>query len=150
MNVGEVCTRSVVTAPGDMPVAEAAALMRTHHAGNVIVVRQAAGKVVPLGIVTDRDIVIEVVAGKVDPGTVTVGEIMGSTLVTAPESEDVYEALERMRVAGIRRMPVVDWRGALIGIITLDDLLEFVAEKIDKMTKLISREQFRETLTRKP
>ena len=149
MNIGEVCTRIVVTAPSDMSVADAAVLMRTHHVGNVIIVKQAAGKVTPLGIVTDRDIVVEVVAAKVDPGAVTVGEIMGQTLVTARDTEGAYEALERMRWDGIRRMPVVDGNGALIGIVTLDDLLEIVAEEMNEMAKLISREQLREEHSRK-
>lgn len=149
MNIGEVCTRVVVTAPSDMSVADAAVLMRTHHVGNVIIVKQAAGKVAPLGIVTDRDIVVEVVAAKVDPGAVTVGEIMGQTLATARDTEGAYEALERMRWEGIRRMPVVDENGALIGIVTLDDLLEIVAEEMNEMAKLISREQLREEHSRK-
>lgn len=150
MNIGEVCTRVVITATSDMTVADAAVLMRTHHVGNVIIVKAAAETVAPLGIVTDRDIVVEVVAAKVDPGAVTVGEIMGQTLVTVRETEDAYEALERMRWEGIRRMPVIDENGALIGIVTLDDLLEILAEEMNKMAKLISREQLREKQSRKP
>lgn len=149
MNIGEVCTRVVVTTTSDMSVADVAVLMRTHHVGNVIIVEEAAGKVVPLGIVTDRDIVVEVVAAKVDPGAVTVGEIMGQTLVTARDTEGAYEALERMRWEGIRRMPVIDENGALIGIVTLDDLLEIVAEEMNDMAKLISRERLREEHSRK-
>lgn len=115
----------------------------------MIIVKQAAGKATPLGIVTDRDIVVEVVAAKVDPGAVTVGEIMGQTLVTARDTEGAYEALERMRWDGIRRLPVVDENGALIGIVTLDDLLEIVAEEMNEMAKLISRGQLREEHSRK-
>ena len=148
MNISEVCTRVVVTAPSDLSVADAAVLMRTHHVGNVIIVKEAAGTVIPLGIVTDRDIVVEVVAGKVDPSAVTVGEIMRQMLVTVRETAGAYEALERMRYEGIRRMPVVDENGALIGIVPLDDLLEIVAEEMDKMAKLISREQLREERSR--
>jgi CBS-domain-containing membrane protein len=148
MNIGEVCTRVVVTATSDMSVAEAAALMRTHHVGNVIVIKETAGKVTPIGIVTDRDIVVEVVAAKVDPGALTAGEMMGQALVTARETEGLYEVLERMRREGIRRMPVIDENGALIGIVTLDDLLEIVAEEMNEMAKVISRERLREEHSR--
>ena len=149
MNIGEICTRVVVTATREMCVADAAVLMRTHHVGNVIIVKEAGGRTTPLGIVTDRDIVVEVVAAKVDPGAVTVGEIMGQTLVTARETEGAHEVLERMRWKGIRRVPVIDENGALIGIVTLDDLLEIVAEEMNEMAKLISREQLREEHSRK-
>ena len=149
MNIGEICTRVVVTATREMSVADAAVLMRTHHVGNVIIVKEAGGRTTPLGIVTDRDIVVEVVAAKVDPGAVTVGEIMGQTLVTARETEGAHEVLERMRWKGIRRVPVIDENGALIGIVTLDDLLEIVAEEMNDMAKLISREQLLEEHSRK-
>jgi CBS domain-containing protein len=124
-------------------------LMRKHHVGTVVVIKEKAGKVLPLGIVTDRDIVLEVVASQVAPGMVTVGEIMTETLVTAREDEGVYEGLERMRSQGIRRMPVVDKSGGLVGIVTLDDLLDILAEEMTEIVKTISREQYRENQSRK-
>ena len=149
MDIGEICTREVVTAQSGMPVSEVAVLMRKHHVGTVIVIDEKAGKVLPLGIVTDRDIVLEVVASQVDPGMVTAGEIMTDVLVTAREKESVYEGLERMRSRGIRRMPVVNQKGSLVGIVTLDDLLDILAEEMTEIVKTISREQYRETQSRK-
>lgn len=149
MDIGEICTREVVTAQSGMPVAEAALLMRKHHVGTVIVIKEKAGRVLPVGIVTDRDIVLEVVASQVDPGAVTVGEIMTETLVTARDEEGVYEGLERMRSQGVRRMPVVDKSGGLVGIVTLDDLLDILGEEMAQIVKTVSREQYREKQSRK-
>ena len=76
MIIGEICTRAVVTALPAMTVAEAAALMRRHHVGDVVVVDRDDHRPVPLGVVTDRDIVVEVVAKGVDPIVITLGDLL--------------------------------------------------------------------------
>lgn len=148
MNIGEICTRTVVFCTPDTAVREAARLMREHHVGDLIVVEERGGKRTPIGLVTDRDIVVEVVALDVPAGTVSAADIMSRKLVTVPESEDVFSALELMRHEGIRRIPVVDQHGALAGIVTLDDLLEVLAEELGVMAKLISRQPSLEARTR--
>ena len=149
MAVGEICNREVVIAERSLSVAEAARLMRTHHVGDLVVVEETGGRGQPVGIVTDRDIVVEVVAAGVNPEALKVGDIMGPDVATVRESEGLFEALRYMRDKGVRRMPVVDGGGGLIGILTLDDLLGLLAEEMSELAKLVSHERQRETAVRR-
>ena len=149
MSVGELCNREVVIAEKALPVAEAARLMRSHHVGDLVVVEEKGGRKHPVGIVTDRDIVVEVVAAGVNPEALKVGDIMGPEVATVREGEGLFEALRYMRDKGVRRMPVVDGAGALVGILTLDDLLGLLAEEMTELAKLVSHERQREATVRK-
>lgn len=149
MQVGEICTREVVCANTETTVAAAAKLMRQYHIGAVIVTREDQGRRIPLGIVTDRDVVIGVVAPELNPNTLTVGDIMGPELVTAGENEDVFDAVQRMRNKGVRRVPIVEEDGGLAGILSIDDIIEILAEEMNHLARLISREQMHEQETRR-
>jgi CBS domain-containing protein len=148
MALGEICNREVVFAQRETTVLEAARLMRQHHVGDLVVVDESAGKRVPVGIVTDRDVVLEIVCMELDPSVLTAGDIMGLELVTVRESEGVFETIRYMRAKGVRRIPVVDAHGGLVGIVTLDDLLEVLAEEMSELARLISTEKKRESQTR--
>lgn len=149
MQIGEVCTREVLCTEGGTSVADAARLMRQYHCGDIVVVEQAGGRRVPIGIVTDRDIVLAVTAAELDPASVTVGEIIATELVTAPESDGVFETIDRMRSHGVRRMPIVDRDGALAGIVSIDDVIEILAEQMTQLAHLIAREQVHEQKVRR-
>lgn len=149
MQVGEICTREVVCADTETTIAAAAKLMRQYHIGDVIVTREDRGRRIPLGIVTDRDVVLGVVAPELNPATLTVGDIMGSELITADESEDVFDVIQRMRNKGVRRMPIVEADGGLAGILSLDDIIEVLAEEMNQLARLVSREQLHERDTRR-
>lgn len=149
MTIGGICNREVVIAERGMDVPEAARLMRQYHVGTLVIVEGIEGQREPVGIVTDRDIAIEIVAAGVDPNGLTVGDIMGGGLVTVREGEGIFETIRYMRDRGVRRVPVVDNGGWLVGIVTLDDLLELIAEELNEMTKLISRGRQLETTARK-
>jgi CBS domain-containing protein len=150
MTIGDICTRVTVFTTRETTVAEAAKLMRQHHVGTLVVVEDVnGGKRVPVGIVTDRDAVVEVMATGLDPNAITVGDIMVQDLVTARETEGVLETMQIMRYKGVRRLPIVGKSGELIGIVSIDDLLEVLAEEISELAKVISREQARETTTRR-
>lgn len=149
MAIGEICNREVVIVTRETPVIEAARLMRQYHVGDLVVVNEPSGLRRPVGIVTDRDIVIEVVAMEVAPETLRVGDIMSAELATVRETEGVFETIRYMRDKGIRRLPVVDRDGWLQGIVTLDDLLVLLAEEMGEMARLIGRELKREQTTRK-
>ena len=148
MPVGEICNRDVVVAEKTLSAREAAQLMRSRHVGDLVVVEETDGRTHPVGIVTDRDIVVEVVAAGVNPDALTVADLIGPELVTVSESEGVYEAFFYMRSKGVRRMPVVDREGGLVGIVTLDDLLGLLAEEMSELAKLVSRERQREAAAR--
>lgn len=144
MRIGEICTRIVTFATKDMALVDAAKLMRQHHVGSLIVVEEQQRGRVPVGMLTDRDIVVEVLAPGLDYRNLTVGEIMSSQLITARESDDMLGVLRVMRQKGIRRMPVLTESGTLAGIVTLDDLLEILAEQMDDLVDAIAGEQAKE------
>jgi CBS domain-containing protein len=141
MNVGELCTREVTIAQRDCTLLEAAKLMRSQHVGDIIVVDRQDGRNIPVGIVTDRDIVLEVVAMELDASTLTLGDIMEPELMTAREEDSVFAAIEKMRYKGVRRLPVVSETGALLGIVSLSDLVEVLAEEMSHLARIITREQ---------
>jgi CBS domain-containing protein len=136
MQIGELCGHEVVTCAAGASAPELAQAMRERHVGDVLVVDAgAAGGARPLGIVTDRDLVVRVLAARVDPERVTAGDMM-SPVRTALESEDVYDAIWHMRRDGHRRLQVVDAQGALVGLVTLDDLAQFLAEELTELTRV--------------
>ena len=141
MPVGELCIRQVVVAPRNASVLDAAKLMRQHHVGDIVVTDEIAGRRVPVGIVTDRDIVLEVLAQELDAISLSAGDIMSSDLITVRENEGVFQTIQLMRAKGARRAPVVNSEGALVGIVSVDDLVELLAEELSQLAKLIAREQ---------
>lgn len=148
MPVSEICNREVIIVRRDDTVHEAAKLMRQHHVGDVVVVEERKGMRVPVGIVTDRDLVVEIMAPAVEQMVITVGDIMGPNLVTVKESMGIYESIQYMRSEGVRRLPVVDSEGGLVGILTLDDLLELLAEELLELSRLVKYEQKKESIRR--
>ncbi|MFC0250726.1 CBS domain-containing protein [Massilia consociata] len=148
MHIGQICTNEATCCTRDETVQGAALLMRRQHVGDVIVVDRFDGASVPVGIVTDRDIVISVIAPGLDPVSLQVGDIMSEDLLTARDTDDVYETIERMRLRGIRRVPVVDARGSLAGIVSADDLLEFLAEEMGELSRISPWQQAHERRAR--
>jgi CBS domain-containing protein len=149
MPIGEICNREVVVATRDMTVELAAQLMRRHHVGDLVIVDDVNGKRIPVGLVTDRDIVIEIIALGLDPKVMTVGDFMTEQVITAQESEGMWETIQHMRFRGVRRIPIVDDTGELAGIISSDDLLAHVAGEIGDLSRSLSRGREREEETRK-
>ena len=140
MSMAGICNRRVVMIGAEESVLEAATLMREQHVGDVVVTR-SNGRRIPIGIITDRDIVVAVVAPGLDPKLITVGDVMQRQLVTAPMAQGVQETLQQMRAKGVRRMPLVDDGGALVGIVTLDDLLQLLADEFQDLARLIDQEK---------
>jgi CBS domain-containing protein len=148
MRISEICTRTVVQCNRKTTALQLAQLMRNAHVGDVVVVDEGNGGRIPVGIVTDRDLAVAVMAVENDPSMVTAGEIMNSELVTVGEPCDVYETAELMRFKGARRIPVVDEKGRLIGIVTMDDLLRVIGDELTLLGKVISRETSQEQKSR--
>jgi CBS domain-containing protein len=148
MAIGEFCNREVVFATRTTGIREAAQLMRRYHVGDLVVVDEVEGKRLPVGMVTDRDIVIEIIAQSLAIDDLTVGDIMGPQLISVEEKEDVVETIRRMRAHGIRRIPVVGQDGGLVGIVSVDDMLDLLAEELTELAKVAPREQASEARAR--
>ena len=144
MTAGEYCNREVIIVEPAISVTEAAVLMRRHHVGDLVVVEKAGGQARPVGIITDRDIVIEVVAQKIDPDSLTVNDIMSTDPVSVVEATSLLDTLDLMKQHGIRRMLVVDDSGSLQGLLTADDAIELIAEQLSDLIQLVNREVTRE------
>ncbi len=149
MTIGKVCNREVVIVHAQASIPEAARLMREYHVGDLVVIKEKTGKRVPVGIITDRDIVLEVIAEGVSMDDVNVGDIMSDNLVTAREGDGLLDTIKVMRAKGIRRLPVVNGDNELVGILSVDDLIDLFSEQIVDLARLIAREQGREKAGRK-
>ncbi|HCY16212.1 MAG: histidine kinase [Curvibacter sp. GWA2_64_110] len=150
LTTGEVCTRSVTIAFKGTPLVDAARLMRAQHVGCLVVVEDGpASRRTVSGLLTDRDIVMAVVAPGLDPNTLSVGDVMSTDLVTAREDDSLIDLMRAMRAKGVRRMPVVGAQGELIGIATLDDVLAILSEELSLLVAAIDHEGQRERRMRR-
>jgi CBS domain-containing protein len=140
MNMGEICNREVVIIDREDSILQAARLMREYHVGNVIVVDEQDGGRIPVGILTDRDIVRALVASEVALDKVSVGDAMSFDLLTVQEEDDIIETIKKMRHRGVRRVPVVNRAGELQGIVAVDDLMDLVCEELMELVGLIQHQ----------
>ncbi|MCK2119973.1 CBS domain-containing protein [Pseudomonas aeruginosa] len=146
MAIGEYCNRDVVIAAPTESIVTAARLMSKYHVGDLVLVEQLEQELYrPVGIVTDRDIVLEIVANnETEPESIQVGDIQLRDLITARESEDVFDVIGKMLQFSIRRMPIVDDRGLLVGVISADDLLGVLADNLRGLSQLVGYQNLRE------
>jgi CBS domain-containing protein len=149
MLLKDLCTTEVVCCAPELRVLDAALLMRQKHVGDLVVVNDLDGDQTPIGMVTDRDIVVEVLGKGLDPHSLTVRDIMRSPTAIARDSDDAALAIERMRVHGVRRIPVMAEDRKLVGIVSLDDLLRQLAADANALVEIIAREQSHEHRTRR-
>ena len=144
MNIDEICTREVIIASRSDSALEVVKLMRQYHVGDVIIVDRIDNQNIPVGIITDRDIVLELVAKEIDVSSVCAGDIMSTELLLAVESEQLSDVVQKMQAKGVRRAPVVDGQGRLIGIVTGDDLIEMISEQLGSLVSLVNKREQRE------
>lgn len=130
MNVGQVCGRGVVTVLPGSDLTAAAALMREKHVGYLVVVESEWMRR-PVGVLTDRDIVVSVVAMKADPSSLTVGDVMTPRVVSTDEQSTLDGALVQMRRNGVRRLPVLAANGEVIGVLSIDDALGAIGSELE-------------------
>jgi CBS domain-containing protein len=140
MEVGTLCQRLVFTIRRSDEVTRAAQLMREKHVGYLVVV-ELDPLARPVGVLTDRDIVVGVVAREVDPKALRVGDIMTVNIITARESDSVEAALQKMREFGVRRLPIINDRGELVGILAMDDVLKVIAGNAQQVLNVIRNER---------
>ncbi|MGB7291599.1 MAG: CBS domain-containing protein [Thermodesulfobacteriota bacterium] len=130
----DIMKTNVVTVPPSTPVTEAATLMREENIGSLVVV-SVDKKIV--GIITDRDIVVSVVANGKSPAEIVVGDVMTSELITVQEDESIFDILRVLGKNSIRRVPVLR-RGRLVGIVSVDDLIVLVVTELSNLASALS------------
>ncbi len=148
VDAGGICTREVIWAQRYLAVDDAARLMREHHVGTVVVVDEKEEGRVVVGVLTDRDIVTSIVAKNLDPGDIRVGDAMSTDLVTARENDSLVDLLAGMSRSGVRRMPVIDARGVLVGLVALDDVLGGIARQLQQVVQAMQSGRQREVRQR--
>jgi len=149
MSIAEICNREVVCATRNTTVLEAASLMRQRHVGDIVIVDEDGDRRWAIGIVTDRDIVVEVVAAGLDPRLVKLSDLMLEPLTIVEQHVSLAQTIRTMQQKGVRRMPVVDAQGALLGIVTLDDLLAHLAPPLADLGTLVGQTRQKEMRKRK-
>jgi CBS domain-containing protein len=146
MTAGELCNRTVYIIRANESVLEAARLMKKYHVGCLVVVEELGEDRIPIALVTDRDLVVKGMAeAPGDLQTMHVARVMSEQLVTARDTERMYEVRKKMRARGVRRIPVVDAEGRLQGIIAFDDMVEWMAQELTDLAQLVSLEQEHES-----
>lgn len=139
MNVGQLCSKPALTVPPSAPLSEVASLMRDHQVGAIVVTKAPLDQPVPTGIITDRDIVHAQLDRTADLGRMSAGEVMTRDPLVLNAEEPVAEAIGRMRQRGVRRAPVVDQSGSLVGLVSTDDLIAQVAQEMIDIAHLVTR-----------
>jgi len=139
MSIRDLCECYVLTTSKDTSIYEAAQLMKKNNVGNVVVVdKENSNK--PVGILTDRDIVIKIVADDGDARKISVGDAMTENLLVLRSFQGLNDALNMMCAKGVRRAPIVDSENNIVGIATADDLLILIAKEINKLAYLINKQ----------
>ena len=132
--LGKICTKPVVTTSAQMTVDQAARAMRAKNVGALVVVN--AGR--PVGMLTDRDIVVQVVARGMDPEEVRVGDVMVKKPVTIRQDLGIFDAARTFAKTGVRRLRVVTGSGVLVGVITMDDMVMLLGTEMGHMAGALS------------
>ncbi len=134
MSIGKICVREVYLADAGESTYAAAQRMREHSVGTLVVLDKDKK---PLGIVTDRDLAMQVIAAGKDPAEVKVAQVMTVDPRSLREDTPIEEGLRVMRGGKCRRLPVVDDKDALQGLVSIDDILELLAEELSQISKII-------------
>ena len=147
MTIGAICTRKVITVDREIDIPVAARVMRDNHIGYLVVTDARSGGSVPIGVITDRDIVVKVLAMDVDPHTLTVGDVMTPQPLIAANDDGIGETLRRMRQLGVRRVPVVGPGGRVSGVLSIDDVVDHLVGQLSDVSGSMRNElQFERTL----
>ena len=140
MKVGEMCSRGVVTALESASLRDVAVLMAERHVGAIVIVSKAGAQPVPVGIITDRDIVRAQLEHVADLSRLRVADVMTKPPLTLTEGEQLEDAIEILRARSLRRAPVVNARGELVGFVSTDDLVAEVARQLGTLAGLLRRQ----------
>lgn len=148
MKVGDICANNFLHVSSQETILNIAKLMRSQNQGSVVVIEGNDGQITPSGLITERDIVIEVVAAKIDASEVTADDILNGELVTVKDTVELSDALNHLRYFGVRRAPVVDKDGHLVGLFSIDDALPILSAQFSEIMQLMSNESYNESQQR--
>jgi CBS domain-containing protein len=135
MRASEIGTARVIHAPAALTLRDAACLMRRQQVGCLVVVREDDSMPVPVGIVTDRDLVTEAIAASRDLDSTTLGQVMSAPLATCRADATLAEVVGILRGSGVRRLPLVDGEGSLVGVVSADDVLVAITELLGRLAE---------------
>jgi CBS domain-containing protein len=148
MRITDICTREVVMIDQAATLQQAATLMREQHVGALLVTGDSGGAPQVVGVVTDRDLVIEAVARGSDPRQTQIGRLAEAKLAVVPASATVDEAISAMKERGVRRLVVSGDNGQLFGLVSLDDLLAALSHEMAELARAARSGIERETAQR--
>jgi len=137
MNIESICTRHVISLDGNQPLQRAAMLMREHHVGCIVVTEDDAGVVHVKGLVTDRDLAIEVLSRGGDASQAPLSRLVQAPPVAIPLHASVAQAVQAMQAAGVRRLLVQDDDGKLVGLLSIDDLVQALAAPLAGLAEVM-------------
>ena len=151
MNVAQLCNRKVVTVRRSDAVVAAARLMREKHVGYLVVVEPdfTGAPQLPVGVITDRDIVMTVVAQDGNPHVLRVGDVMTRDPVAVGLGDSIADAVREMRRIGVRRVPVVGSQGELAGVLSFDDILDTLSSELQNLAGALVEERRVEVVLRR-
>lgn len=148
MSIGDICQRHIITIDAAATLREAANRMREHHVGALVVTVEAAGRDQVVGVLTDRDMAIEVLARDLDAADVRVGQVASRRLAAVPAAAGIGDAVVLMQQAGVRRLLVTGTEGQLEGFVTADDLLDALAGQLGGLATALKSGIARESAER--
>ena len=140
MILEKIANKKLITVPASASMLEAAKAMRDYHVGSVIVVEEKSGRKIPLGIVTDRDIVVSTSAFGIPPNSIGVKDVMSGTLVSARKNDSLNHVLNLMKEHGVKRIPITDADGALFGIVTTHELMGVLSDELSEVVRVTERQ----------
>lgn len=138
MNVGQLCSRNLISVPASAPLSEAARLMHDHHIGSVVVIKSPLDRLVAVGVITDRDIVRAQLQRIADLSRLRAADVMTGNPLVLSEASEPEDAIHKMRARAVRRAPVVDAHGLLIGLVSTDDLLAHIAQQLSNIARVVA------------
>jgi CBS domain-containing protein len=150
MNIGELCSRDLVSVPAGSSLRKVAQLMKDEHVGIVVITKAPADEPVAAGVITDRDLACALLDRGGDFARMNAEEIMGRDPLVLCEDDSVETAIRKLRDRGVRRAPVVSSRGRLIGLISTDDLVAHVAGELAGLARLLEQQPARERFVKRP